>query len=253
MGEALTPTYFIASLLLPPTSLLLLALWGVLAAVRRRRWGGALAATSLLLLLVLSVPRFGYLLARTLEPEQSVDLNRAKTAQAVVILAGGITRSAPEWDGATLSSDTLQRTRYGAALARRLELPILVSGGSPTGGPAEARLMVAALEQEFALPVRWIEDSSDTTLDNARHSAALLRAAAIDRIVLVTSATHMRRAQRAFEHAGLQVEPAPTAFLGQAPPRLAQWMPSIEGLRITDRALREWLGILLYRLRELGG
>jgi uncharacterized SAM-binding protein YcdF (DUF218 family) len=252
VGEALTATYFIASVLLPPTSLLLLAWLGVAAAWRRRRWGLGLAAASLLALLALSMPRVGYLLARTLEPQQPIDLDLAGTAQAIVILAGGITRSAPEWDGATLSIDSLQRTRYGAALARRLDLPILVSGGSPSGGPAEARLMAATLEREFALLPRWVEDGSDNTLDNARHSAALLRAAGIHRIVLVTSATHMRRALRAFERAGLQVEPAPTAFLGQAPPRLAQWVPSVEGLRVTDRALREWLGIVFYRLRELG-
>lgn len=249
MGESLTATYLVANLILPPTSLALLALCGLWLARRHRRLGIAVAGGSAVLLLLLSTPAIGYALLRMVEPDKILDLREAASAQAIVVLAGGKTRSAPEWGGSTVSAETLQRTRYGAALARQLRLPVLVSGGSPSGGPAEATLMGETLATEFGVAPRWIEAHSDDTLGNARNSADLLKADRIERIVLVTSAARMPRAQRAFEQVGLTVIPAPTVFFSHAPFRWAQWVPGIDGLRLSDRALREWLAQMLYRLR----
>ena len=71
-------------------------------------------------------------------------------AQAIVIVAGGRHRNAPEYGGETVNPLTLERLRYGARLARASGLPILLSGGAPSGGTAEALLMRDALERDFA-------------------------------------------------------------------------------------------------------
>ena len=73
------------------------------------------------------------------------------------------------------------------------------------------------------------------------------------RILLVTSAFHMRRSQRLFERQGFEVEPFPVDFqargawagpLGRDP---TQWFPSAAALDESSRALRELLGRLIYR------
>ena len=73
------------------------------------------------------------------------------------------------------------------------------------------------------------------------------------RILLVTSAFHMHRAQRLFERQGLVVQPFPVDF--QARGACAgpfwrdptQWLPSARALDDSSRALRELLGRLVYR------
>lgn len=156
---------------------------------------------------------------------------------------------APEWRGETLNSHSLQRVRYGARLARELQLPVLVTGGTPGRGERpEAQLMADSLRADFGVEVRWIEDASLTTRDNAQRTAALLAGASVQRIVLVTDAAHMPRARLNFAAAGFDVTSAATGYLGQVPFAWNHLLPSVEGLRRTNIALREWLA----RARDAG-
>ena len=52
-----------------------------------------------------------------------------------MILGGGLRRSAPEYGGDTLGRLTLERLRYGAMLAKRTGLPVMVSGGTTLPAP----------------------------------------------------------------------------------------------------------------------
>jgi uncharacterized SAM-binding protein YcdF (DUF218 family) len=250
MSEISTLNYTGAALLLPPTSLLLLALLGLVLARKRRVLGTALCALSLLTLLALAMPAVAYRIARTLEPPALPNSRAVADVQAIVILAGGISRAAPDWGGATLTTSSLQRVRYGARLARELNLPVLVSGGSPTGGPAEGTLMKEALQDEFNVPAHWLDDRSNTTAENAINSAKLLQAAGVRRVALVTSALHMPRALRVFRATGLQAVAAPTGYLGQAQFSAGQLVPNGDALRISFLALREWLALGLYHVRH---
>ncbi len=236
-----SPSYAAAAWLLPPTSLLLLALFGVLAP-RRRTAGRIVAATSLTLLIAASLPVVALALLRTLEPPP---LARPSShgAQAIVVLGGGRNRGAAEWGGVTVNAFTLQRLRYAATLARETGLPVLV-----TGGRQEGELMGEILQREFGVAVRWVDAASRTTRDNARFAAATLPPLGIKRILLVTDAWHMPRAQRAFEASGLQPVAAATGYLAQRPFSPYHLVPNPESLRHTQIALREWGGALWYRL-----
>jgi uncharacterized SAM-binding protein YcdF (DUF218 family) len=238
---------------LPPTGLLLLSLVGL--GIRRRfpRSGMALAWAGVLLLLVLSAPAVGVFLIRTLDTSPPFDSARAPEAQAIVILGGGTRRGAPEYGGDTLGQLTLERVRYGAIVARITHLPVLVTGGTVFGGEAEAKLMRAALEQEFGVGVRWIEDRSRTTHENAVNSAEMLRRAGVGSVVLVAHSFDMLRARAEFAAAGIVTIPAPTGIPSEDEDLLFDYMPSIGGLRQSYYAVYEIVANLVrWTRRGLG-
>lgn len=239
-------------LALPPLLPFTLILVGLLLGMRRPGTGRGLVWTGLIVGVMLITPvSVGWML-EPLEPRHAINLAAAREAQAIVILGGGRNSNAPEFGADTVNRLTLERLRYGARLARQTGLPILVSGGAPSGSVAEAILMKTSLQEDFGLSVRWTEPSSLDTRQNARYSAQQLRVSGVERIVLVTHAAHMRRAQEEFEANGLQVIAAPTAWLG---PReggdedeVIPSLPSIAASYAGWYALHEWLGLAVYRL-----
>jgi uncharacterized SAM-binding protein YcdF (DUF218 family) len=135
-------------------------------------------------------------------------------------------------------------------VARLTDLPVLVTGGVTLhGGEPEARLMRSVLEGDLATAVKWIETKSRDTGESAAFTAQILRPLGIRRVLLVTHAFHMRRAQSAFERAGFVVTPAPHNFM--AGPARFTWLQLVPttGAIITSRlALREVMGSAWYQL-----
>ena len=242
----------LAALILPPAGPILLVLFGLwLLRAKSRRWqhgGAALATLSLLGLLVLSLPVVGNALMAPLEPHPPIAPEQLRRVQAIVILGGGSYFAAPEYGGDTVSHYTLERLRYGARLGRESSLPVLVTGGAPFGGRAEAESMREALERDFGIKVRWVESAARDTAENARLSAPLLKAAGVTRIALVSHGWHLPRAIELFEKQGIEVTPAPTAFSTGSPSLLEDLLPG--GLVTSRLALREYLGRLYNFLKE---
>lgn len=237
------------ALLLPPTNVLLL--FGLAAVFRRRRWSLGLTVFAGFLLLAQCLPPIAGALIATLEDRAGNVLTDPAGAQAIVILGSGIALDAREYGGDTANERSLVRLRYGATAARRFNLPVLVTGGTPlTATRSEADVISDILEQEFLVPVRWRETQSLDTADNAQMSAELLRPAGIRRVILVTQAFHMPRAQRLFEDAGLEVVPAPTDFKkgSEKALTLTDWLPSARALYTTYYALHEWMGLAWFEM-----
>jgi uncharacterized SAM-binding protein YcdF (DUF218 family) len=93
------------------------------------------------------------------------------------------------------------------------------------------------------------EDRSRNTLENAAYSLRLARPKPGERWLLVTSAYHMPRAMAAFRAVGFVVEAYPVDWRTRGPGDLTRPFGSLaEGLRQTDTAVREWVGLLVYRL-----
>jgi uncharacterized SAM-binding protein YcdF (DUF218 family) len=234
----------LAILLLPPANgLLLICLAGLW---RRRRWAFGVAAFGTALLVLQSLPPVAGALMASLEEQAGPVLQDTAGAQAIVVLSSGLDLKAPEYGGDTAGERTLLRLRYGALLAKRFDLPLLVTGGRPKDATRpEAAVMAEILEREFTVKVRWQEGESRNTAENASKSAAILRDAGVRRIVLVTQAFHMPRAVRLFRAAGLEVVPAPTQFKTAANSSLGplDLLPQSNALRNSYFALHEWLGI----------
>jgi len=224
------------TLILPPACLLILGFAGLLLAQRYRRLGTTLVALSLAALWLLSTPLIADGLERTAAHYPALDLSRPVAAQAIVILGGGGYRQyAPEFHGPAPDYAMYDRLAYGAYVARRTRLPVLV-----TGYGEEAITMQVSLSRDFGVQTKWVDDVAKDTYDNAHDSARILRAAGITRVVLVTSDTHLWRAAHEFDAAGLSIVPAPADVW--APREIMRYFPTATGLMRSYDAVYELVG-----------
>ena len=238
----------LATLVLPPVGPLLLAIAGAALLGRRPRAARMLLWGGLGLLAAFSTWLVADALLRLVDDAPPVTLEQARSAQAIVILGGGVRRNALEYGGETVGRLSLDRVRYGAFVARATGLPVLVSGGTVRSVRSEADVMREALEREFGVPVRWLEDRSRNTHENAQFTAARLEREGVKRVVLVAHGFDMRRARAEFAAAGLEVVPAPTFVAGDSPFELADLVPNIGALQGSYYALYELLAFLVLRL-----
>ncbi|MEC7232915.1 MAG: YdcF family protein [Planctomycetota bacterium] len=243
------------TLLMPPTSLYLVVLAGLVLAryggAKRRRmigvclaWAGGAAAVAL------STPLVAHLLLASLQEADHIAPDAAVIdAEAIVVLSADVDCDPPEYGEDQPGALTVLRCRYGAALARRTGLPILLSGGvlRPDRRPV-SHVMRDFVRDELGTPVRWVEEESTTTRGNAEFSARILAREGVQRVALVSHAWHLPRAQAAFEEAGMEILPAPTA--PHAPPNglLESLIPRGKSLRDSTWAVHEWGGRLWYWL-----
>ena len=246
----------VAAFLLPPLSLLLLFALGLLLLYHRSKFARPLLLAAFGLLWFASTPYFAegtlHLLERRTAALDSQRPNKQpQAADAIVILGGGTYFHAPEYAGQdTIGEATLARLRYGAKLQRETGKPILVTGGKPLGNSvSEAQQMRSSLEQDFQVPVRWIEDTSDNTFENARYSFQTLQKTGIKKIYLVTHAWHMPRAAEVFRRAGFEVVEAPTAFTTRYQTDLFAFLPNAGALHDSKIFIHEIIGLLWYRVR----
>ena len=167
---------------------------------------------------------FAALLERSVRPLAAPD---GEAAQAIVVLTGHY-------------ASMLEAAR----LHRQTGLPVLASGGD-----GEAAAIKNHLEKSLQTPVKWTEGASLNTEQNARFSADSLAKAQVSKIILVTHAMHMRRAQVMFVDQGFEVVPAPTDFSDWPELRWKDLLPSSEGRRLAKSALHEVVGLAFYKLR----
>lgn len=226
------------TLILPPACLLIIGVLGLLLAWRYRRLGMALIGTSLAALWLLATPLIADGLERAAESYPALDLSRPVAARAIVILGGGGYRAyAPEYGGPAPEYEMYDRLAYGAYVARHTGLPVLL-----TGNGAEAVTMQVSLARDFGVQAKWVDEAAEDTYDNAHDSARILRAAGIDRVVLVTSDTHLRRAAHEFEAAGLSIVPAPTDVWAPQELDIVRFVPTATGLERSYHAVYELVG-----------
>lgn len=236
----------------PPLCLFLLAAFGWVVGRWRPRLGRWCAGVAAGALVALTLPVVAAALLRSLQDDPPLALERLEPRPgAIVVLGADFVPHTPEYGQSTVGWITLERVRYGAFVARRTELPVLLSGGDLEGGaPPLSVRMRQVLEGELGVPVRWTEERSTSTRENARYSAELLRAEGVERVLLVTHAWHMPRARREFERAGLEVVAAPTGFRFWPNASVHAVLPSARALLDSSLAVHEWLGRAWYGVTD---
>ncbi len=218
----------------------------LLRARGRRRSAMWLFVSALTILYLGSLLSVGEALLAPLEEEYPPLRDDAplQNVSAIVVLGSGYTpRDSVPVTGA-LEADGLARIVEGLRLARRLPgVRLVVSGGAPPGH-APSALGYAKLARDFGVAdasIVMLQWPTDTAAE-ARAVAALLNGAPF---LLVTSAYHMPRAVRLMLRAGQHPIPAPTGQrLGAWPAMVLHlWLPSTAGMRDTEIALHEYLGL----------
>ncbi len=245
------------ALLLPP-GLFVLILAALTVRVRRYR---ILLASATALLYLLSVRPVGdWLLSQYEEPYRHTAL--PIRADAVVTLGGGNIQGNP----LPLVDEAFKRHIYGLSIAKRMDIPVIVSGTGDEGYNEYLGLMdtLATLrlllkEEDFVVSRSYVghyaiipETESADTYENARNSVRLV-GKSDPALVVVTSAYHMKRALRLFRLAGVRrVYPAAVNFYTQ-PGLPFQWtdlFPSMSALQNSFRAIHEFFGGVKVSLRE---
>ena len=241
------------ALALPPGSSILLFTVGLVAILLgQRKTGAIIIAAGIGLLYLASVPFASSYLGRFVQQVPPTPIYEIATsdAQAIVVLSAGYTRAGQEYGYRTVDALTLQRLRYAARVYRQHPLPILVSGGRTVFRPTPplGELMRAVLEDEFKVPVQWVENQSQDTSENAALSSEILKSAGINSIVLVTHAMHMPRAMAIFREHGMTVIPAATDFAAGYGVEAEDFIPRMSALEESYYAIYEILGSVWYDL-----
>ena len=220
----------------------------ILLARGRRRWAGTLVAALLVLLWVCAMPWTAYQLSAGLEAGfPPVPLAQTPVADVAVVLGGAVGPIGdPPTENLTGSSNRVLRAArlFRAGKVRR----VLAVGGNLDWMNAEApeAELIRDLLVEWGLPREaiLIEPTSRNTRENAQQAAAIIREQGWERVLLVTSATHMQRAVAAFQAVGIAVIPSPTDFASREPLALdpLDFLPDAQALWGVSKALREVLG-----------
>ena len=236
---------------------LILCLLGLLLQVRGYvRLGSGVMLAALGWLWFWSLPVVSDGLRSSLETRfQNISVAAVPQADAVVVLGGAMDAGPPGYPYPNLgpAADRVwQAARlYHAGKAGRL---VLSGGGVEWQGErvfTEAEAMRTLLS-DLGVPesALVIENQSRSTRENALFSAELLHRLGLTRVLLVTSALHMPRALATFRAAGVAVMPAPTDFeVMPEPAHLLRWLPDAAALADSTRAIKEYLGLWMYRWR----
>lgn len=243
-----------------PLSLLLLLL-GVacLWALPKTRAGTWLVTAGLILLVLVGE---GTLSAALVEPLEyrypaldpaALQLESSGPVPYVVVLSAGHVKDTAVSLTSQITRVSLIRLIEGIRLHRALPGSKLVLSGDSAFDPVSEAAMMGKLAVELGVdPAQIIvEPTARNTEEQAERIQSIVGQ---DRFILVTSAVHMTRAVALLEKLALHPVPAPTGFYlrrgkDQSGFSLLSHVPNAESMRVAERAMHEYLGMLWSKLR----
>jgi uncharacterized SAM-binding protein YcdF (DUF218 family) len=172
----------------------------------------------------------------------------------IVVLGGPIDADLSVAHDTPVIRSAPDRLIAAAALAHHYpNARIIFSGGSANLISNDAKEADFATEIFESLGVDksrlTMERRSRNTYENAEFSRTIAAPHAGERWLVVTSAFHMPRSIGVFRKAGFAVQPYPVDWrVGGRADVLSFTSYAGDGLGRTDTALREWLGLVAYRL-----
>jgi len=218
------------------------------------RAGRRLVVASFVVLAILGLSPLGNALIIPLE-QRFPTWDAARGApDGIIVLGGAISPDVSAARNDPALNEAAERMTAIPELARRYpDARILFSGGSG------ALIYDEGNEADFALRLFeslgiarariLLEDRSRNTVENALFSKAIAQPKSGERWLLVTSGYHMPRAIGIFRKVGFAVEPYPVDWRTRGMADAWRPFPTMgEGLRRSDIAVREWIGLAVYWL-----
>ncbi len=236
----------------PTNFLVVLGLLGaVLLFTRWKRVGRAVVTAAALGLVLIGFSPFAKLIARPLEdrfPQRTLD---ERPVEGIIVLGGGIGFGR----GQIAFNEAAARMTAGIELAKRHPSARLVfTGGDGSlledDGLTEADAANAFFRLAGIEGARLVmEGRSRNTRENAVFTRPMIEPKPGERWLLITSAFHMPRAIGCFRAVGLDLEAFPVDYRTEGDASdLHPFRHMFNGMQLTDLAVKEWLGLLAYRL-----
>jgi uncharacterized SAM-binding protein YcdF (DUF218 family) len=234
-------------------------LGAVLMATRFARAGRRLAVAGIILLALFGLSPLGNAIILPLEQRfPPWDGSRAAPT-GIIVLGGALDTVVSPARGEVALNEAAERMTAVAELARRFpDARVVFTGGSGRiihdDGPESD--LAARLFESFGIAKQRIllESKSRDTDENARFTRDLVQPKPGERWVIVTSAHHMPRSIGVFRAAGFPVEAFPVDYRTRGAIDLLRPFATLgDGLRRTDTATREWVGLIMYRLAGRSG
>jgi uncharacterized SAM-binding protein YcdF (DUF218 family) len=226
----------------------------VLLFTRFARAGRVLMAGAIIALAVGLLTPIGAVILRPLEdrfPQPSPNLPEPA---GIIVLGGAVETVRSEARGEVYLNADAARMTTGVDLAHRYPKARLVytggSAGFPREGPAEA-ISARKLWLSMGVPAEQMlfEAKSRNTWENAVFTRDLLKPKPGETWLLVTSAWHMTRSVGIFRRVGFPIVPYPVAYRTLGDERDFQMSPpSLDKLAMLELGMREYIGLLAYRL-----
>ncbi len=242
----------LTAFLLPPGIFIVLLLFSGLWFLFKKNWkAGIINCFIGIFIWLLSILPVADAMLRGLESDFKIPEN--PHGDVIILLGGGVYDKVPDLSGVGApTEEPIARLVTAVRLQKMLNIPIIVSGGKVyEHKKAEAPIMKRFLI-DLGVPDKKviIEDKSRNTIENARYTKEICKKYNYRKPILITSAYHMRRAILSFKEVGLDVTPLPANFKTWKDRRYEwiDYLPDAHGMRRTFIAMREYLGLLFYKI-----
>ena len=218
-----------------------------------RRLSGFTAISAFLLLALSAWTSVGALMLTPLE-ERYARPPLPEQVAGIVVLGGGFEGAINLARGGHELNSGGDRFVAAAILARRFpDAKVVVSGGTGTlvlEGEGDADTAPRLLTALGVAPERLIlENRSRNTYENALFTRELVSPQTGETWLLVTSAFHMPRSMALFRKAGFPVQPWSVDYRTSGVEGFGLFRDNpADSLQNTTMAIREWIGLLAYRL-----
>lgn len=202
------------------------------------------------------MPAFSSYLVASLERRfLPIPVAESPSADAIVILGGCV--GAADYPRVEVDlTDASDRVLQAARLYRAGKAPIVIATGGMIkwirSKMPEAH-SISHLLQEWGVPASAIimETGSQNTYQNAVNTKRLLDGQGLKTVLLVTSAMHMPRALATFRTAGIKAISSPTDYgaTDREEFTILDFLPDAGALANNTRAIKEYIGVVVYRWR----
>lgn len=254
-----TPSKVLTFLLQPSSALWLAIAAGFFLREWRPRWhrtGLVVSVISLVALFIAGLSPVSNALLLPLEDRfPAGQVNSVKKPVTGIIVLGG---AEDGWISSGRGGLAVNEAAERITETLRLALAYPQAKVAITGGVArllhedkEGSSAVAAFFQDVGVSKDRliVETQSRNTYENATRMLPLIDAKPGETWLIVTSAFHMPRSVGVFRKAGLDVVAYPVDFRVRGSEDLTRWFPSLPaGLKRFDMVLKEWAGLIAYRL-----
>jgi uncharacterized SAM-binding protein YcdF (DUF218 family) len=244
-------------LLAAPSNLIGFVLLASVVALVMKRYvaGRNLVILACAAYLVAGFSPLGQIMLRPLEDRFKRPQSLPSDLKGIIVLGGAIDEQMSAARKSSELTGSGGRMTEAAALAHKYKsAKLFFSGGSAsilgsdlTEAGAGKKFFV---EQGISADRIVLEDKSRNTRENAEFLKRLAAPKAGETWVLVTSAWHMPRSVGIFREVGFKVVPWPADYSTHGTAR--DWSKPVfeasRGLKLTDRATKEWIGLIVYYL-----